>query len=33
MSKSIQWETDFSEALKKAKAEKKPVMLDFFNPG
>jgi hypothetical protein len=33
MSKMIQWETDFAKALKKAKTEKKPVMVDFFNPG
>jgi len=33
MSKTIQWETDFSKALKRAKTEKKPVLLDFFNPG
>lgn len=30
---TIKWETDFTEALKRAKAEDKPVLLDFFNPG
>lgn len=28
----IQWITNFDEALARAKAEKKPVFLDFFNP-
>ena len=28
----IQWVTNFDEALARAKAEKKPVYLDFFNP-
>jgi hypothetical protein len=28
----IQWVTNFDEALAKAKAENKPVFLDFFNP-
>ena len=30
--KGIQWETNFDEALARAKAEDKPVFLDFFNP-
>jgi hypothetical protein len=29
----ITWETDYGVALKKAQTEKKPVILDFFNPG
>ncbi len=29
----IQWETDFQKAVGRAKAEDKPVLLDFFNPG
>ncbi|GAB4246144.1 MAG: hypothetical protein Kow0054_00060 [Deferrisoma sp.] len=29
----IQWETDFQKAVARAKAEDKPVLLDFFNPG
>jgi len=33
MSKTIQWETDFVKALARAKTEKKPVLMDFFNPG
>jgi hypothetical protein len=28
----IQWVTNFDEALARAKIEKKPVYLDFFNP-
>ncbi len=28
----IQWVTNFDEALARAKAENKPVFLDFFNP-
>lgn len=31
--KAIQWETKLDTALQRAKAEKKPVLLDFFNPG
>ncbi len=30
--KSIQWLSDLESALKKAKAEDKHVLLDFFNP-
>jgi hypothetical protein len=29
---AIQWESDFSKALLRAKTEKKPVLMDFFNP-
>jgi hypothetical protein len=28
----IEWGTDFDETLARAKAENKPVLLDFFNP-
>jgi len=28
----IQWLTDMGTALQKAKTEKKPILLDFFNP-
>jgi thiol:disulfide interchange protein len=28
----IQWLTDMGTALKRAKAENKPIFLDFFNP-
>jgi thiol:disulfide interchange protein len=33
MAKEIQWEKELDKALAKAKAEKKPVLMDFFNPG
>ena len=29
----IKWETEWKEALARARAEKKPVLVDFFNPG
>jgi hypothetical protein len=29
----VKWEVDFDKALKRAKAEKKTVFLDFFHPG
>jgi hypothetical protein len=29
----IAWITDMNDALSRAKAEKKPILLDFFNPG
>jgi len=32
MAKQIQWETEFDRALSRAKAENKPVYLDFYNP-
>jgi len=32
MKKAITWETDLNQALIRAKAEHKPVLLDFFNP-
>ncbi len=28
----ITWEKDFQASLSKAKADKKPLMLDFYNP-
>ena len=28
----IKWEKDFQAGLSKAKADKKPLMLDFYNP-
>ncbi len=31
MAENIKWETDMDAAL--ARAENKPVLLDFFNPG
>ena len=27
------WITDMKDALSRAEAEKKPILLDFFNPG
>lgn len=33
MKNTITWQTDMKEALDWAKAEKKNVLLDFFNPG
>jgi len=33
MGSAIRWENDMQTALKRAKAEAKPVLLDFFNPG
>jgi len=29
----IKWESEMQAALKRAKSENKPVLLDFFNPG
>lgn len=29
----INWETNMEKALARAKAESKPILLDFFNPG
>ena len=29
----VLWLNDVDEALRRAKNEKKPVLLDFFNPG
>ena len=33
MTKAVQWESDMEKALTRAKAEGKPILLDFFNPG
>lgn len=32
MGKTIEWITDFKEALERARRENKAVLLDFFNP-
>jgi len=33
MAIKFEWETDLEKALSRARAEKKHVILDFFNPG
>lgn len=33
MGNPIKWETELNAALTRAKAEHKPVLMDFFNPG
>ena len=33
MGDAIQWESELNKALSRAKTEKKPVLMDFFNPG
>ena len=33
MHHEIKWESDLKNSLARAKAEKKFVLLDFFNPG
>ncbi len=33
MTEDIKWETEMDAALVRARAENKPVLLDFFNPG
>ncbi len=30
---SIQWEIELQKALTRGQAEKKTILLDFFNPG
>lgn len=32
MAKTLSWESDFNQALQRAKTEKKPILLDFYNP-
>jgi hypothetical protein len=33
MANVVIWESEMSTALARGEAEKKPVLLDFFNPG
>ena len=33
MTENIKWETEIDAALVRARLEKKPALLDFFNPG
>jgi hypothetical protein len=32
MAKTVAWETEMKAALVRAQAEKKPILIDFFNP-
>ncbi len=33
MANTITWEAELNKALARGQAEKKPILLDFFNPG
>jgi len=33
MAAKLEWVTSMDQALSRAKAEGKPILLDFFNPG
>lgn len=33
MANQVAWETDMDSALKRAREEDKPILIDFFNPG
>jgi hypothetical protein len=33
MTDKIKWQDDYDMSLTMARGEKKPVLLDFFNPG
>lgn len=33
MARGIQWETEWKGALSRARDGRKPILLDFFNPG
>jgi len=33
MENKIEWANKMDEALARARSDKKPVLLDFFNPG
>ena len=33
MANIITWEAEMSTSLARGRAEKKPILLDFFNPG
>jgi len=33
MARVIAWEAELGTALTRGQAEKKPILLDFFNPG
>lgn len=33
MANAIVWESEINKSLTRGQAEKKPILLDFFNPG
>jgi hypothetical protein len=33
MGTAVEWETSLETALTRARSERKPVLVDFFNPG
>jgi len=33
MANAVIWESEMNKALARGQAEKKPILLDFFNPG
>lgn len=33
MAAKIMWESDLDRAIRRARLEAKPILLDFFNPG
>lgn len=33
MNEKIKWQTDLDQALVESRGMKKPILLDFFNPG
>ena len=33
MALAVNWESEMKKAVSRGQAEKKPVLLDFFNPG
>jgi hypothetical protein len=33
MGNNIAWESELNRSLNRGQAEKKPILLDFFNPG
>lgn len=33
MANAIIWEAELNKSLSRGQAEKKPILLDFFNPG
>ena len=33
MGNPVTWEADLNKSLSRGQAEKKPILLDFFNPG